>query len=93
MTEALNFIYYIYDKFVDLVFNRLEFFNNVTVGWVAVGCFIFGILIKSLLALPRSAPTYTSDSTMQHNILRRNWNNVQTADGRRWQFRTGRKGY
>lgn len=56
MTDALNFLYYIYDKFINLVFNQLEFFTNVTVGWVAVGCLIFGILIKSLLALPRSSP-------------------------------------
>lgn len=64
MNDALTFIYYIYDKFIDLVFNRLEFFTNVTVGWVLAGCLIFGILIKSLLALPRSAPTFKTDAAM-----------------------------
>lgn len=64
MSDALTFLYYIYDKFINLVFNQMEFFTNVTFGWVLVGCLIFGVLIKSLLALPRSAPTYKSDKAM-----------------------------
>ena len=70
MNDALKYIYYIYDKFVDLVFNKLEFFTNVTVGWVLVGCLLFGILIKSLLSLPRSAPTYKTDKAIDRQADR-----------------------
>lgn len=54
MSEALGYIYEIYDNFINFVFNQMEIEAGVTIGWVAVAVFIFRILIKSLLNLPRS---------------------------------------
>ena len=52
MTAALNYIYEIFDYFLEFVFNGMEFFNNVTFGWVCIACLIFGLLIRSILQVP-----------------------------------------
>lgn len=58
MNEALTYLYYIYDKFVDLVFNRLEIANNISIGWIIVSVIIFSILIRSILNLPRGMSSF-----------------------------------
>lgn len=55
MSEALNFLYAIYDKFVNLVFNQFELFPNVTIGWIAITVFVFNILFRNVLALPNKS--------------------------------------
>lgn len=52
MAEALQYLYYFYDKFINFVFNEMEFFSNVTFGWVCITCFVFGILIHNIVRLP-----------------------------------------
>lgn len=52
MAEALQYLYYFYDKFINFVFNEMEFFSNVTFGWVCITCFVFGILIRNIVRLP-----------------------------------------
>lgn len=58
MTDALTIIYYIFDKFIDLIFNGLQISNNVTIGWVLVVITIFAILIKNIINLPRSMSSF-----------------------------------
>lgn len=53
MTEALNYLYYIYDSFLDFVFNQMEIANNVSIGWIAIVVILFGLMIRSILNLPR----------------------------------------
>ncbi len=53
MAQALNYIYQIYAKFLDLVFNQFQMFNGVTIGWVMVSTIVFGLLINSILNLPK----------------------------------------
>lgn len=53
MAEALSYIYYIFDSFVDLLFNRLELFSNVSVGWILISISLFALLIRSVLNLPK----------------------------------------
>lgn len=55
MSEALNIIYQIYSKFITLVFDDLELFPNVTIGWVTVVCVVFSILFRNILALPNKS--------------------------------------
>lgn len=55
MTNALEIIYYIFDKAVDFVFNKMAIVPNVYVGWVCVFVLIMAILIGSLLAVPRAS--------------------------------------
>lgn len=52
MQEALNIIFQIYSKFITLVFDTLELFPNVSIGWIAVVCVVFSILFRNILALP-----------------------------------------
>lgn len=60
MSQAWQYIWYIFSKFINFIFNETVFTSDgATIGWVAVVVFIFGMLIKSLLNLPRHAPRYT----------------------------------
>lgn len=56
MQEALNYFYYFFDKAVSFVFNDLAFFSGVTFGWVMVVVFVFGVLLRNVVALPSKAP-------------------------------------
>lgn len=53
MSEALTYLYYIFDKFVDFVFNGMEIATNVSVGWIAISVVLFSLLIRSILNIPR----------------------------------------
>lgn len=53
MSEALEYLYYIYDKFVYFVFNTMAIDTGITYGWIVISIFIFSILIRSVLNLPR----------------------------------------
>lgn len=71
MTEALGYLYYIYDKFIDLVFNRLEIVANVSIGWVIISVMLFSMLIRSILNLPRGvhfdkAPNIKQKGSVKH---------------------------
>lgn len=73
MTDALTIIYYIFDKFIDLIFNGLQIANNVSIGWVLVVITIFAILIKNVINLPKSMTSFEkfrshSIETSKYNI-------------------------
>lgn len=53
MSEALTYLYQIYSAFITLVFDTFELFANVTIGWVLVVIMLFGLMIGSILNLPR----------------------------------------
>lgn len=54
MSEALNYLYTIYDDMLDLLFNRFYMFPGVSVGWVMVTVIIFAIVIRSIINVPRT---------------------------------------
>lgn len=56
MTEALTIFYSIYNALFTTLFERIFIVNGVSIGWVFVTIFIFNLLMRSLLSLPRSAP-------------------------------------
>lgn len=56
MQEALNYFYYFFDKGVTLIFTDLEYFQGVTLGWICAVCFVFAILLHSIIALPSKSP-------------------------------------
>lgn len=52
METALTYIYQIFDKVIDTLFNDMEITENVTIGWIAIAVIVFGILVCSILAVP-----------------------------------------
>ena len=58
MTQALAYLWYIFDSFISCIFNDLEIATNVTVGWILVAVFIFALLIRNILNLPRSMGSF-----------------------------------
>lgn len=58
MATALQYIYYIYQKFIVFVFDTMEIQQGVTVGWILVSITLFGLLIKSILNVPRQMGSF-----------------------------------
>lgn len=58
MNDALSLINYVFTKFLDLLFNRLEISSNVTIGWILVVIVIFGIMISNILSVARSSQSH-----------------------------------
>lgn len=58
MNQALTFFWQIYSALFTSLFDKMFIVSGVSLGWVMITIFIFMILIKSLLSLPRSAPRY-----------------------------------
>lgn len=59
MVDAINLLFQIYLKFVDFIFDKAEILNGVTLGWIALSVLIFGVLIRSLMAVPSRSQTHT----------------------------------
>lgn len=53
MAQALEYLYQIYGNFITMVFNDFALFQGVTVGWIAITVMVFGILINSILNIPK----------------------------------------
>lgn len=58
MTDALNIIYYIFNKFIKLLFDDFTMFNNVSIGWVLVVIVIISIMISNILSVAKSSQTH-----------------------------------
>lgn len=52
MNDALELIYYMLSKFLDTMFS-LYFFDGVSLGMIFVSGFIFTVMLKYLIAIPR----------------------------------------
>lgn len=53
MSEALTYLYQIYETFLNLVFNEFELFTNVTIGWIGVVIIVMSMIIISVLNIPK----------------------------------------
>ena len=62
MQEALNEILQCYLMFLDFVFEDMLLFNGVSFGWIIICLIVFGILVRSVLALPRGIASNISQS-------------------------------
>ena len=54
MQQALDYVMYIYNKFINFIFNEASLFTDITIGWVVFACLVFWMLMKSILNMPRS---------------------------------------
>lgn len=66
MADALNYLYQIFDGFINMVFNDFELFSGVTVGWIAVSVIVFGILINSILNIPKGVQIGRQSNSNKH---------------------------
>lgn len=53
MSDAINLVFYIFNKFIDLLFNKIQIIDGVYLGWIIIVVFIFGIIFNSLLNIPK----------------------------------------
>ena len=52
MSDAINIVFYIFNKFIDLLFNKIEIVSGVYLGWVILVVIIFSIVFNTLLNIP-----------------------------------------
>lgn len=52
MSDAVNIVLYIFNKFIDFLFNQAYILQGVSIGWILVICSIFTILITAILNRP-----------------------------------------
>lgn len=55
LQQALNFLYYIMNKFFNFIFEDMILTSSpgyVNFGWVILAIMVFGIIIKNVLAVP-----------------------------------------
>lgn len=60
MNEALELIYYVLDKFINFIFGAY-FFNGISLGMVMLVAFIFVIMLRYLMAVPKIRVGYRSE--------------------------------
>lgn len=53
MSEAINLVFYIFNKFINLLFNEIQILEGVYLGWIIIVVIIFGIIFNSLLNIPK----------------------------------------
>lgn len=53
MSQAINVVFYIFNKFINLLFNEIQIVDGVYLGWVIIVVIIFGIIFNSLLNIPK----------------------------------------
>lgn len=53
MNDAINIVFYIFNKFINLLFNEIQIVQGVYLGWIIIVVVIFGIIFNSLLNIPR----------------------------------------
>lgn len=71
MTEALSYIYYSFDKMLNLFFNELTIESNVTLGWVIFAVLLFSFIIANVLSVPSAIrpDLYYGDSRANKQIV------------------------
>ena len=67
MTEALAYIYYIFNKFINWIYNDANLFPGVSLGWIISDGVIFAMLIRSLLNIPESIPRRNNSKSEKTN--------------------------
>lgn len=69
MTDALSIIYYIFNKFLILLFDTFEMFPNVTIGWVIVAIIIISIMASNILSMAKahSSEHITGEQSINYN--------------------------
>lgn len=55
--DATNIVIYMWNKYINLMFNDLSFDGGVTVGWIIVGVFLISMLLGTILSRPISGIT------------------------------------
>lgn len=53
MSQAINIVFYIFNKLINLLFNEIQIIEGVYLGWVIIVVIIFGIIFNSLLNIPK----------------------------------------
>lgn len=52
MVNAINIVLYIFNKIIDLLFNKIQILPDVYLGWVIISVILFSIIFNSILNIP-----------------------------------------
>ena len=54
MTQALNLFWYMFNKFLVLVFDDFAILPNITIGWIVISAFVLSLIMGSILNIPNN---------------------------------------
>lgn len=52
MSDAILFVFDIFNRLIDLLFNRIKIVDGVYLGWVILAISLFIMIIRSVLNVP-----------------------------------------
>lgn len=67
MTEAMTYIAYFFTQFRSFLFSSALIQTGVSLGWVLVALIVMDVVIRSVLNLPASAPSFRGGSHVDRN--------------------------
>lgn len=53
MADALTYFYYFFNKMLTFVFSTMAIQSGVTVGWIIVSVIVMGMLVRTILNIPK----------------------------------------
>lgn len=54
MQNAINIFWYMFNKFLVLIFDDFEILPNITIGWIIISAFVLSVIIGSILNIPNN---------------------------------------
>lgn len=54
MQNAINLFWYMFNKFLVLIFDDFEILPNITIGWIIISAFVLTVIIGSILNIPNN---------------------------------------
>lgn len=54
MQNAINLFWYMFNKFLVLIFDDFEILPNVTIGWIIISAFVLSLIMGSILNIPNN---------------------------------------
>lgn len=67
MAQALTYFYYFFNQCITFVFSDMTIQSGVTVGWVIVSVMVMGMLVRSILNVPRGINLHHSYETKYYD--------------------------
>ena len=58
MSDGINLIYYIFNKFIITLFDTFTIATNVSIGWIIVVIVIMSIMLTNILSVARSSQSH-----------------------------------
>lgn len=70
MTQAIEYLYYIFNKFNLFVFSQAQIVSGVYLGWVIMVIILFSMVMGSLLNVPRGIGKFNHSTVVRSSTYK-----------------------